>query len=393
MNNIEYKTENSDIVLFLYGRMDSTNAEEYENEIRKALSSAEHTSVTLDAENLSYISSAGLRVMLRLCKSEKIFQIVNASAEVYEIFEMTGFTEIMTVKKAYRQLSVDGCKVIGTGATGEVYRLNDEIIVKVYNESNALSDIHRERELARKAFVLGIPTAIPFDVVRVGKKFGSVFELLKAKSLGEMIIGNPEKLDSYIDLSVGLMKTIHSTKDSNCDLPPIKDRAVSLADYLENRMPEEKAAKFRRMAEAIPDIANMVHGDLHIKNIMVQDGELILIDMDTLSHGHPVFEFAALFNAYIGYSEIDKNNTMEFFGISYETGERILTETLRRYLGTDDEAYISAVFDKIRLLGYAFLYRDFTCSGEKPVGDEKRRVEAYMNHILTLLDTVDSFDF
>lgn len=46
---------------------------------------------------------------------------------------MTGFTEMLPVEKAFREISVDGCEVIGQGANGAVYRINPEIIIKVYN--------------------------------------------------------------------------------------------------------------------------------------------------------------------------------------------------------------------------------------------------------------------
>ena len=166
-------------------------AAQAEEEIQK-LEAQDHGKVVLDAEKLEYISSAGLRVILRLRKQEPELAIVNASPEVYEIFEMTGFTEMMPVSRAYRRVSVDGCEVIGQGANGKVYRLDPETIIKVYLNPNSLPDIHRERELARKAFVLGIPTAIPYDVVKVGDGYGSVFELLNAKSFGSLIAEHPE---------------------------------------------------------------------------------------------------------------------------------------------------------------------------------------------------------
>lgn len=56
----------------------------------------------MDAEKLDYISSAGLRVILRLRKNEAGLRIIHAQSSVYEILEMTGFTEMMPVEKAYR---------------------------------------------------------------------------------------------------------------------------------------------------------------------------------------------------------------------------------------------------------------------------------------------------
>ncbi|MCQ2463857.1 MAG: phosphotransferase [Clostridia bacterium] len=393
MSNITFKLNNDEAIIGLCGRVDSTNAADLENGIKNYLNSNPHTSLTADLEKLEYISSAGLRVILRLCKDEKKFCLINASSEVYEILEMTGFTEMIPVKKAYRRISVDGCEIIGRGAMGTVYRLDEDIIVKVYNESVSPDDINRERELARKAFVLGIPTAIPFDVVKVGNAYGSVFELLKAKSFAELIIAAPAELDKYIDLSVELMKTIHSTAVRENDLPAFKNKAVGTAQKLKAFLPADKAEKFRKMAEAIPDTNTMVHGDLHIKNIMMQNGEILLIDMDTLGRGHPVFEFEAIFQAYIAYSEIDKNNTCDFFGIRYETAEKIWKETLRRYFRDKDEAYIAEISDKISLLGYASLFCWFIGENANPEGYEKALTDAYMKRILELIDKVDGFEF
>ena len=388
------KINGAEAVVSVSGRVESVNSADFETALRTFLRENPHTVVVLDTENLEYISSAGLRVLLRLRKDELSVRIINTPATVYEVLDMTGFTEMMHVQKAYRRVSVDGCKVIGTGATGVVYRLDADIIVKVYNEADALPDIHRERELARKAFVLGIPTAIPFDVVRVGDKYGSVFELLRAKSMAEQIIEQPQTLDGCIDLTVELMCRIHATSVRENELPSQKEKALAAADYMASYLTPEKAQKLQKMTAALPESLHMIHGDLHIKNMMLQDGEVLLIDMDTLSCGHPIFELAPLFNAYLGYSEIDKNNTMDFFGISYETAETLWQQTLARYLRTKDAARLAEAEDKIRLMGYVFLYRDFTKGkNEAPQGDERRQIDAYMQHILTLLDRVDSFDF
>ena len=66
--------------------------------------------------------------------------------------------------RKYKEVSVDGCKIIGRGAKGEVYRYDDELIIKVYNQKNTYRDVEREIALSRKAFILGIPTAISFGI-------------------------------------------------------------------------------------------------------------------------------------------------------------------------------------------------------------------------------------
>lgn len=91
-----------------------------------------------------------------------------------------------------RDISVEGLDLIGAGANGRVYRLNEEQIVKVYNPlTNPYEKIEREKRAARAAFTHGIPTAISFDIVRVGSEYGMVYELLNAKTLGATIEEDP----------------------------------------------------------------------------------------------------------------------------------------------------------------------------------------------------------
>ena len=86
----------------LKGRIDSGNSAQVESDILQKLSGAEKAPVVLDAQALNYISSAGLRVILRLKKAHPDLRIINVNSEVYEILDMTGFTEMMRVEKAYR---------------------------------------------------------------------------------------------------------------------------------------------------------------------------------------------------------------------------------------------------------------------------------------------------
>ena len=122
--------ENSIVTVKLSGSIDSSNAGETEKNILAQLGGSADE-VVLDMEDLRYISSAGLRIILHLRRSHPKLRIINAGSEVYDILEMTGFTEMVTVEKAYRRVSVEGCEVIGEGYNGVVYRLDRDTAVKV----------------------------------------------------------------------------------------------------------------------------------------------------------------------------------------------------------------------------------------------------------------------
>ena len=393
MEYISYKLDGNTMTIALKGHIDSANAPEVEREIGEALDREVPEQLILDAQELEYISSAGLRIILRLRKEMKTLKIINVAPEVYEIFDMTGFTEMVDISKAYRVISVDGCEVIGQGANGMVYRIDPDTIVKVYRNPDSLPEIHRERELARAAFILGIPTAIPYDVVRVGDGYGSVFELLNATSFAKLMIRGEKTIDEVAAMSVDLLKLIHSTVIKPGTMPDMKAVALDWADFLKDYLPEDKWDKLHQLVEDVPEDMHMMHGDYHVKNVMLQNGEVLLIDMDTLCHGHPIFELASVYNAYQGYSDVDHQVVKDFIGLSYEDARRFWNETLRLYLGTDDEERIREVEEKAMLIGYTRIMRRRIRRNGFDTEEGRLEIENAKKHILELVDKIDTLTF
>lgn len=383
MNN---KFENNILTIYLEGSIDSNNAEEVGNDIDQTRSEHPDGDLVLDLENLRYISSAGLRQVLRLKKKEKNIKLINVSSDVYEIFDMTGFTEMMDIEKGYRKMSVDGCEKIGEGSNGIVYRLNPDTIIKVYKNSDALDDIKRERELAKTALVLGINTAIPFDIVKVGDKIGSVFELLSAKSITKLIKEDPDNKDKYIKIFADLLKEIHATPVKEGLLPDAKERAIEWAEFLKDTLPEESYVKLHKMLEDVPFDLHMLHGDYHANNVHYANGEPILIDMDTLSTGNPVFEFANIFLAYDGYGELDHSITEKFMGLDWDTCLYVYDKTFEFYFSGKSKEEIELNKHKSMVVGYTRALRRTI----KRLSDQKDLIEHYIKRLIEEIDSVDN---
>jgi uncharacterized protein (TIGR02172 family) len=252
---------------------------------------------------------------------------------------------------------------------------------------DSLPDIQRERELARHAFVLGIPTAIPYDVVRVGEGYGSVFELLNATSFAKWLAKKPEDLDEIVKESVELLKKIHSTVVKPGEVPDMKKTALKWVTFVKDYLSPEKGEKLVAMVEAVPVDYHMMHGDYHIKNVMLQDGEALLIDMDTLCHGHPVFEFASIFNAYQGFSCADHTNIERFLGITYEQGAQLWNKTLKYYFEGKSEEEIAAIGDRAKIIGYSRILRR---AYRRPDEENSAVIAFCKKEIEDLLERVDS---
>ena len=377
----------------LCGWIDSTNAAEHEKEIMAQLEGQSDKTVIIDVNRLQYISSAGLRVLLRVRKLYPDMRIVGANPEVYEVLSMTGFTEMMPVEKAYRVVSVEGCEEIGRGANGTIYRIDQDNVVKVYNNADALADIQHEREVAKLALILGIPTAISYDVVRVGESYGSVFELLNARSFSKILETEPEKMDWCVKEYVDLLKKIHGTLVPAGKLPDMKETVLSWARFMQDYLPEEAGKKLLAMVEAVPHDDHMIHGDYHTKNVELQDDEVLLIDMDTLAVGHPVFELASMYNSFIGYSEYDHETILKFQGFDFETGSTFWRKSLAAYLETDCEAKIREVENKARIIGYTRMIRRSIRRKGMETEAGRAEIALWKGELLSLLEETDTLLF
>lgn len=383
MENIETKFEGGIFTASLSGHIDSTNSAQVEEALKADADGKEIASFIVDAKSLDYISSAGLRVILSLKKQHKDFKVINVKSEVYEVFDMTGFTQMMEIQKAYKTVSIDGGEVIGEGKNGIVYRISPDTIVKVYKNPDALEEIKNERELAKKAFVNGIPTSISYDVVQVDGKYASMFEMLEADNISKKINREPDKIDEFAKASVDLLKKIHSVELKPGEMVDAKSDYLKRAERLQGHLAPEVYQKLCELVKAIPENYHINHGDYHIKNQMFlkSTGELMLIDMDTLCLGDPVFDFGSLFNAYVGREMVVPGNNKEFLGITAEQGKVFWNKTLEFYFGTDDKAQLeeierrAMIVGELRLMAKAIKSYKGTDYGEKQIASSKALLE------------------
>ena len=389
--DITYRIDKDILYIAIDGRIDASNANAAGEKIFSIKNDNPGKHTVIDADKLEYISSAGLRVILKLRKEEPKLAIINVAADIYDVFDMTGFTDMVTVEKAYPRMSIDGCEFIAKGANGAVYRYDDETIVKTYFAKDALPEIKQERENARRAFVLGINTAIPYGIVRVGDSYGTVTELLNAVSVTKLIRNDPEDMTLAAKYYIDMLKSIHAIEVEDGEVPDMKETAIDWANFVCNHIPEDQGKKLRALIEAVPKQNTLMHGDYHTNNIMVQNGEPLLIDMDTLCMGHPVFELGSMFNAFVGYSELDHQNMVDFFGYSFETAGRFWNMALQMYLGTEDEAVCQSVAEKAMIIGYTRMLRRAVRRPNE--ADSPAKIERCKEMLAELLNKVDTLIF
>lgn len=333
-------TKVSDILVKVQGSVDSSNAAAFEEELLSCISGDQ---LTIDAENLTYISSAGLRVLLKAKKALSAdLTMINVNPEVYDILDMTGFTQILKIQKAIRRMDVEGLRVIGKGQTASVYRLDADTIVKVFRPSIDFGMVQNEIAKSKVAFMHGIPTAISYDVVKVGESYGVVYELLNAKDLADCIKEDPEHMEQYIRMFADLIRQMHATEITAEQFVSARATTLGALPYMKGRIfNDEEYEKIKAIVENIPERKTFIHGDCHTGNVMLQGKELMFIDLSCAGCGHPIFDLMSMYlTAACHQGELLRSYTKE-------EAYHIWKVFLSAYLQTEDESFLSKAEEQV----------------------------------------------
>ena len=192
---------------------------------------------------------------------------------------------------------------------------------------------------------------------------------------------------------VGLLKKIHSTRVPFGELPDALEWLNDWAEFIQPYLPEWAGKKLLAMVREIPKDDHLIHGDFHTKNVELAGDEVLIIDMDTLSVGNPVIELGSMFNASVGYSEIDPGIILQFQGFDSETGRTFWEKVLAAYIGTENKKKLQQVEDKARIVGYTRLIRRAIRKGDLETEEGRKAIELWKKKLLELLERTDTLLF
>lgn len=338
------------------GRLDTEAAVKFEAELAEVCSGNPHTSMIFDAEKLDYVASSGLRIILKLAKTEKNFSVENVSHAVFSVFEMTGFSRIINIRKALRKIDLEKCERIGFGGNGAVYRVSEDEIVKVNYNPATYADLDMELAKAKEAFLLGIPTAISFDLVDCGEgRRGVVYETIKSRTLGETIQSSPELMDELTEKYVGQLNILHAVHTDNPVFGSAKDNYRKQVENASKFLTEEEGKMLEQILDVLPEGDRLCHCDAHPKNIMIQNGDMLWIDMEGMAVGHPIYDLISI-AAVLNGMRTDEV-TMSICGMDIPTVLKFKECFIRKYFKTDDPEMIqkySSMIDALRLIRAVF---------------------------------------
>ena len=390
---LQFTNNEGHAIITLCGRLDTSSAMQTQAEINQFLSAQSPIhSVTVNAAELEYVSSSGLRILLSLTKQYKNFKLVEVNADVYDVLNMTGFVKIMCVERALRQMSIEGCEILGVGGVGTVYRYNDDTIIKVFRDGTTIDEVRNEITMSKEAFVMGMPTAISFDIVKVGAQYGLVYELLHADTLSSLITHHPERIHEYARMYANLFRQLHAIQvpADSCVTDALEHERKQVL-HIRRYFSQENIDLLLQILDAVPAGNRLLHLDLQAKNAMVQGDELMLIDMGEVGYGHPVLDLAHAYSSLILF--VGDYETV--IGTPRKLGEQLFDLTIDYYFEGQSADIIALRKQQIAAVANVRNYSWLALSDSFPEAVIQQcqqlfneRVIPHRDHILNVISTL-----
>lgn len=331
----------------LKGEIDSFNAKEFEEDLLKDFE--ENGELLLDASQLEYMSSSGIRALVKLSRLQGEIRIDNVNDAMFSIFYSSGLTEIFEINREMVKMENNNWDVAGVGASGTVYKINNDTAIKVYKEGTKFEYVNQERELARQAFISGVPTIIPNRNAMVGDQYATIFELVNSTSLGEALTNEPDRFDELMDDYVRMIQDLHSIEDRKEFFPNLQDLWLQSEYIIREGLGDD--------ADLVIDIyknskrsRHLLHGDIHPGNVMISDGEMVLVDMASMSTGPELLDAITVYRLSMYAKEVGLLDAAEeSMGIKKETFEKFWRAFATRYYDTKDESLIDEITRQMHL--------------------------------------------
>ena len=201
-------------------------------------------------------------------------------------------TKNMDNRKQCREITLDEKVLLNVGTTAEVYRYDDDRILKLYHAGQDPDWIEAQWNNTQQLYRHDIPGAVPYEMVAVGDRLGIIYERLDDIPLGEAISREPERLDEYAKKLALLLRQIHQAK---FEKELLVDTTAFLAGHFNvtaiNRYTDMDVTGFAR---ALNQGNTLVHGDFHPMNILVKNGRLIPIDTGDAYYRNGILDYVTL---------------------------------------------------------------------------------------------------
>lgn len=237
-----------------------------------------------------------------------------------------------------RQISTEGLEIAGQGISGDVYRYGSDRVIKVFHDTFTEEQVERAFTVGKFVYDNGIPTAEPYEVIRSGNCYGLIAEYVGYPTLLSQIAeGSVSRQDGALGMGP-ILRKVHDLKP----IPGIQtehEMVAGILDRCRSILKDDEISELMEHIDRFPGKDYVIHGDFHEKNILVRgDKDFLLIDLDSVCVGSPLFEMLQMFCIY-------KTGIPKKLRVTPEEGCLFLRTILEIYFDTKDDELLSTYED------------------------------------------------
>ena len=236
--------------------------------------------------------------------------------------------------------------LVGVSAAAREYKIDDETAVLLYNFKISLDEIEQEKANAKSTMLMGIPTLISFETVKVGDDYGIIYENLESGTLGELIMAHQDRYDGYLADFVGLSRTMRDVHVAPGSLRPVREMyAACLDKTLEMGLfAADEVAAANRMLDAIPAGDSYLHLDYQPRCTRYCAGDLVVVGMRDAGCGHPIFDLGASALSILMASKSGDDDFMRLIdNLDCATSVRFWNDYVRSYFDCEGDEDVEAM--------------------------------------------------
>jgi|GEM_PF-6365067 len=326
------------IKVILPEKIDTDSSLAVQKELDTIIADNPQYNLQLDASKLIYVSSAGLRVFLKIQKQGKLESLVNVCKEVYDILDVTGFDAVLNIVRSLEQEDTTSEICLGEDAYGYLYEKGSDNVIRIFKSWIPLDEIKTGRRYSEMAMSSMISNALSYDTVQTDKGIGCVYAVDKFETVEAKAGKDPSVVFHVMKELVKQLDVLHEATVFEGALVKETDRLCGLVDTrLGDFSPEEKDT-IKKFIKMLSRNNCPIMEQIDSRTLLYSADTILFTDLSLLRYGNRIFEMAGLYRNILEHSS--------FMGATNDEAMNKWKKFIAEYADTWDDNVIES-YDKV----------------------------------------------
>ena len=246
----------------------------------------------------------------------------------------------------------NGLEPLSPAAPGRVFAFDGGRVLKVLPAAG-LEGVERVFAAVEAAHAAGAPIVRTLEAVRTSSGYGLVMERIEGPSLAELLAHGELSAREAAEVCLRCMHTLHALRSDDAALRDVRELMGLRIETASRVLPGQVCDELSALLLGVQRSNRLLHGDLHVGNVLLAEGGPVLIDATTVCAGNPVFELGLSCSSMHCECQLDPQRTERFFGLPASVVDEVWEELLDSYaqgIGADGRASLERMTQLIGLV-------------------------------------------